>query len=104
LVGPLTGKILEALHFDKAFMGTIGLTPGGGMSTTDPNEAYTKEVVMKRARKVILLADSSKLGIDSFAASGSVRDIDVIVTDSRISAACRRAFTKLGVKVVTSDA
>ena len=62
MVGPLTRFILQELHVDKAFMGTIGLTLKEGLTTTDPSEAYTKELVMSRARQVILLADSGKAG------------------------------------------
>src|SRR5579859_628788 len=56
LVGPLTRCILQELHVDKAFMGTIGLALKEGLTTTDPSEAFTKEFVMGRARQVILLA------------------------------------------------
>lgn len=81
LVGPLTAKVIDALHVDKAFMGSIGFTVSEGMSTTDPNEAYTKELIMRRARRVALLIDSSKIGTPSLAVSGSPGDVDVVVTD-----------------------
>jgi DeoR family transcriptional regulator, fructose operon transcriptional repressor len=82
LVGPLTAPLIQSLHVDKAFMGTIGFTLAGGMTTTDPNEAHTKELIMHRAGRVILLADSSKLGTASFARSGQIADIDTLVTDA----------------------
>jgi len=81
LVGPLTAPILQSLNVDKAFMGTIGLSIPDGMSTTDPSEAFTKEQVLRRANQVILLADSSKLGMPSFARSGSLSDIDILITE-----------------------
>ncbi len=85
IVGCLTVKTISSMNFDKAFLGTMGLA-GDGISTTDPEEAYTKELVMKRAKKVILLADSMKFGTAYFAVSGSLDDIDVIVTDKKPSA------------------
>lgn len=81
LVGPLTSPIIRSLHVDKAFMGTIGFTLEQGMTTTDPNEAHTKEQIMERASQVILLADSSKLGVSSFARSGAPQDLDMLITD-----------------------
>lgn len=66
LVGPLTAKILDGMNISKAFLGTIGFDPEKGISTTDTNEAYTKELVMKRADHVFVLADSSKLGVSLF--------------------------------------
>ena len=84
LVGPLTSRILESLAIHTAFLGTMGFTVESGISTSDPNEAYTKELVMKRAGQVILLTDSSKLGAPSLAASGSVEDIDLIISDQNV--------------------
>ena len=82
LVGPLSAPIINSLHVDQAFMGTIGFTVEDGMTTTDPNEAFTKEQIMQRARQVILLADSSKIGLASFARSGGVEDITTLITEA----------------------
>lgn len=100
LVGPLTSKIISSLNIKKAFLGTIGFTVEDGMSTTDSDEAYTKELVMERAEKAILLADSSKLGKKSFAVSGSLADIDVVITDSGVSPALVKELRKKGIDVV----
>ncbi len=81
LVGPLTSPVINSLRVDKAFMGTIGFTLEEGMTTTDPSEAYTKEQIMHRANKVVLLADSSKIGVPSFACSGKLSDVDILITD-----------------------
>lgn len=43
-------------------MGTIGFTLKDGLTTTDPSEAFTKEMVMSLARQVVVLADSNKAG------------------------------------------
>ncbi len=82
LVGTLTAPVIRSLHVDKAFMGTIGFTIQKGMSTTDPNEAYTKDLVMASAGQVILLADSTKLGVSSFACCDRPGDLDLLITDA----------------------
>ena len=86
VVGTLTNEIISKIQIDKAFLGTFGFTIEDGISTTDANEAYTKELVMKKANEVIVIADSSKLGIPSFVASGKISDIDILVTDKNIDA------------------
>ena len=101
-VGPLTRPLIEQLHFDKAFMGTIGFSTGAGLTTTDADEALTKRLVMTRATQVLLLADSSKLGKVAFANAGGIEDIDVLVTDSRPGRADMKLFAKNTVKVVTT--
>lgn len=103
LVGPLTAPLIGMLHFDKAFMGTIGLEIGTGASTTDPNEAFTKEQAMCRADKVILLADSSKIGIPAFARSGTIADIDVLITDRHLSQRHRKELEERGIQVVIAE-
>ena len=99
LTGPLTASVIQELHFNKAFMGTIGFTLEDGMTTTDPGEAFTKEQAMRRANQVYLLADSSKLGVPSFARSGSLEEIDVLVTDA-IGSEFRSALEERGVEVI----
>jgi len=84
VVGSLTGKIISSLNIRKAFLGTIGFTLEKGMTTTDPNEAYTKELVINNSEKVYVLADSSKVGHDSFAVSGKPEKIDALITDKGI--------------------
>jgi len=99
MVGPLTASVINALHVDKAFLGTIGFTVEDGLSTTDPNEAYTKELVMRRAAKVVALVDGSKLGLRSLAVSGSVSDIDVLVTDTKPSEKIERELRRKRIEV-----
>ena len=100
LVGPLTSRILESLAIHTAFLGTMGFTEESGISTSDPNEAYTKELVMKRAARVILLADSSKLGAPSLASSGGVSDIDLIITDDKVSTDLIGRLAKKHIEVI----
>ncbi len=100
LVGPLTAQTIGSLRIGKAFLGTIGFNPEEGISTTDANEAFTKELVMKRSDKVFVLADSSKFSISSFTLSGSLEDIDVVVTDSKVSQKALKEFKARKIEVV----
>ncbi len=99
-VGPLTRFVIRELHVDKAFMGTIGLSLAGGLTTTDPTEAYTKELVMEHAREVILLADSSKAHKISFTRSGRLEEVQVLITDGKFDRKLARDLRKRGVEVV----
>lgn len=101
LVGPLTRPLLDTLRLDWAFMGTIGLDREEGLTTTDPSEAYTKERVMSRAARVALMCDASKLNRSSFARSGRLEDVDVLIVDGRLDSAWRKALRRAGVQAVT---
>lgn len=94
LVGYLTRPLIEQLHVDTAFIGTIGLTPDEGLTTTDPREAETKEQVMSRAGRVIILADGSKIGNVSFVRFGALDKAHVLITDSRAPAVLLKKLSK----------
>ena len=100
VVGVLTRSMLEQLHLDKAFMGTIGLSLEDGLTTTDPQEAFTKHLVMEHSSRVILLADSSKFGKVSFAEAGSFKDIEMLITDRAADEGFLRQVRRLDVEVV----
>jgi DeoR/GlpR family transcriptional regulator of sugar metabolism len=100
MVGPLTKPMLEGLYFDKAFLGTIGLDLKAGITTTEPDEAFTKELVMERAREVILLVDSSKCGRISFARSGRLEQIQCVITDDGVDRAFAAGLQKKGLRVI----
>jgi len=98
LVGPLTRLMLNDLHLDKAFMGTIGFALKEGLTTTDPSEAFTKQLVTRQARQVILLADSSKAGKVSFASAGGWDGVQVLITDKPV--AFGKELSARGIKIV----
>ena len=100
LVGPLTRHLLEQVRVDRAFMGTIGLDLGTGMTTTDPGEAYTKSIVLERAREVVLLADGSKIGRVSFARAGGLERVRVLITDRTADPAFLKAMARQGVRII----
>jgi len=100
IVGPLTRLLLHELHLDKAFMGTIGFALKEGLTTTDPSEAFTKKLVMDQARQVFVLADSSKEAKVSFASAGNWAQIDLLVTDAKISKTFQRELSQKNIKIV----
>jgi DeoR/GlpR family transcriptional regulator of sugar metabolism len=100
LVGPLTGPLIESLHVDIAFMGTIGFSLEQGMMTTDPQEAYTKAAIMQRATQVVLLMDSSKFGRSALARSGSAADVHTLITDAAEPAMASR-LAEAGIELIS---
>ncbi|MFN8619902.1 MAG: DeoR/GlpR family DNA-binding transcription regulator [Chloroflexota bacterium] len=100
IVGPLSRLVLDQLYVDHAFLGTFGLSLDAGLTTSDPQEAYTKELVLGRARQVVLLTDATKLGTRSFAHAGRLDQLDLLVTDQPLDPTALAAFDAAGVQVV----
>jgi len=99
-VGSVAAPLIEQLHPDVAFLGTIGISAEEGMTTTDPREALTKSLVVSRAQQVILLADSTKIGRVSFVEFGALDRLDVLITDSGADKKELKKFRKKGIKIV----
>lgn len=85
-VGPSTVDALRSLRPDLAFIGTNGITAGFGLSTPDPAEAAVKTAIVRAARRVIVLADTDKMGVESLVSFADIADIDVLVTDAPLGA------------------
>lgn len=100
LVGPLTRAVLGELRLDKAFMGTLGLTLEDGPTTTEPAEAFTKELVMHHAREVYLLAHHGKIGKTSFVRCGGWANVRTLITDRGVNRGFARALARQGIHVV----
>jgi DeoR family fructose operon transcriptional repressor len=101
-VGADTVEVLAHLRVDVAFLGTNGVTAEHGFTTPDPDEAAVKRALIASGRRVVALADASKFGVDTAVRFASPGEIDVLVTDSDVSSADRRALTKAGVEVVVA--
>ncbi len=85
-VGPSTVDALRSLRPDLAFVGTNGIAAGFGLSTPDPAEAAVKAAIVRAARRVIVLADADKMGVESLVSFADIADIDVLVTDAPLGA------------------
>src|SRR5690606_12126146 len=62
LVGPIAGETLGQLTPDLCFLGVMGLDPDGGLTTNDDGEAAINRIMMRRAKRTVVVADSAKLG------------------------------------------
>ncbi|MFI5838731.1 DeoR/GlpR family DNA-binding transcription regulator [Catenuloplanes sp. NPDC051500] len=91
---------LEEMYVDVAFMGTNGLSAERGMTTPDPAEAAVKRAMINASRRVVLLADHTKVGNDYLARFGSMSDLDLLITDNGLDAELADEVEAAGVRVV----
>jgi len=100
-VGVETVEALARVRAEVAFVGTNGITVEHGLSTPDHTEAATKAAIVASAQRVVVLADSSKIGVERTVRFADLADIDVLVTDTGADPAQVEAFREAGVQVVT---
>jgi DeoR family fructose operon transcriptional repressor len=99
-VGQATVEAAQRMRPDIAFLGTNGIHASFGLSTPDPEEAAVKAAFVQSARRIVVLADSSKLDAETLVQFASLKDLDTLITDSEPSPELTAALTDAGVDVV----
>ena len=103
-VGDATLTALRELRVDVSFLGTNGLTPDHGFSTPDDAEAAVKRAMIRAGQRVVVLADSSKLGREHLVRFASPEDVDVLVTDADADPDTVAEFEARGIEVLVARA
>jgi DeoR family transcriptional regulator of aga operon len=101
LVGPAADAMLANYHLDLAFIGVDGLSAVEGCTTYDEMEAQTDVAFLRRARRTVVIADSSKLGKVTFAHISPISEVDDVVTDRDADPDQIVALGHAGVRVVS---
>jgi DeoR family transcriptional regulator, aga operon transcriptional repressor len=102
LTGPLATYVLEQVALDVAILGVDAIDAVAGATAHHEGEASINQLMARQARKVIIVADSSKVGGRAFARICGLADIDVLVTDTGIAAEDMVVLRAAGVEVVTA--
>lgn len=102
-VGPLTEAALERMTFDRVYLGADGVTPENGLCEADLQQTRLKELMIRRAAEVYVLAHSDKLGRSPFHSWVRLPSRWTLVTDNRADPGLVAEFTKRGAHVVTVD-
>jgi len=99
-VGQATVEAAQRMRPDIAFIGTNGIHATFGLSTPDPEEAAVKAAFVHSARRIVVLADSSKLDAETLVQFAFLKDLDTLITDSEPGPELSAALTDAGVDVV----
>ena len=82
LTGDLTLRNLMDIHADKAFLGCIGISPGGEILCGIPSELGINETMITHSDQYFILADHTKIGRSSPYASFLLEKKGCIITDT----------------------
>lgn len=100
LIGPLAREIPQQLALDTLFLGVNAIDVELGACAHHEGEASINRLMASRARQVIVVADSSKLGHQAFARICPIDEVDVLATDSSAPEATIERLSQAGVHVV----
>jgi len=104
LVGPLATGILRELTLDLAFLGVDAFDATLGAASHHEGEAAMNSLLASRARRIIVIADSSKLGKHAFARVCPAEKVHTLVTDADASDKEVAPFLAAGIEVLASEA
>jgi DeoR family glycerol-3-phosphate regulon repressor len=99
VIGALADQFIDNFRVELALIGTSGLSEAGDLVDFDADEVLVARRIIRQARKVILVADSSKIGRAAPIRIAGVDAIDHLVTDRITSPALRAVLEAKGVAI-----
>jgi len=100
LIGPQTIKNLQEVRADKIFLGTDGITLSKGVTTAGVLEADVNQYMLRASEEVIVVTDSSKIGIIGLVSLIQLNQVNKLVTDREAPPEFVEAVCDLGVEVI----
>jgi DeoR family transcriptional regulator of aga operon len=100
-VGPQAEQMLSGLNADHLFLGVDGLDPEIGLTTPDVLEAQLNALMIRMAREVTVVADSSKLSKRSLSVIAGVGDVQRVITDHKADPRMVTTLRDRGIEVIS---
>lgn len=100
LVGPLAEPMAARIHLDILFAGVDGISADGGITTHNPLEARINGVLLERSRRVVVVADHTKIGRATFAHIAPIGLVSDLVTDASADPKLLGELGEAGVNVI----
>ena len=100
MVGHLAERCFRDFFVDKLFLGAAGIDFETGLTEYNLEDTLVKQAMIRSAKEVILVADSSKFNKIAFTAIGPLKSINRVVTDSSIHPAIVNHLKRENIEVI----
>ncbi|MBQ3792445.1 MAG: DeoR/GlpR transcriptional regulator [Clostridia bacterium] len=90
-------------NLDVAFLSPSGFSLECGFTSGNYNESELKKAVVRKARFVVMLVQSSKIGKSMPYTFASLSEADVLITDARPSAELYKACVEADVRLIVRE-
>ncbi|WP_100488050.1 DeoR/GlpR family DNA-binding transcription regulator [Sporolactobacillus pectinivorans] len=91
--GVFSNEMISHIKVAKAFIGTNGIT-GINVTTTYEDEGQGNQLVLNNAEQRYIVSDYSKLEISALYTFYNLKNIDALITDSRIAESQRQYYER----------
>lgn len=102
LVGPFADRTIATLNADILFLGVHGIDLEAGLTTPNIAEAETNRLLIQASRKVVVVADHTKLGVVALTSMAPLSEIDVLITDAHAPPETLQEIELAGVSVIVA--
>lgn len=102
LVGPLASDTLSQLTPDICFLGATGVEGDAGVTTDDEDESAINRIMVTRAKRAVVVVDSSKFGQVGFSRICHLNEVSAVLTDADADPGEVARIRDLGVNVIVS--
>lgn len=99
LVGPLAEDLLDEMHADILFLGVDGFDPEIGLTTPNVLESRVNRAMVKAARRVVAVCDSTKFGRRSLSRIVPTSAIHEVITDKGLAPEVYEALVAQNIEV-----
>ncbi|NQE63045.1 DeoR/GlpR family DNA-binding transcription regulator [Caulobacter sp. RHG1] len=100
LSGERSAAFFEGLYAEKCFLATAAISFEAGLTYPSLADLYVKRAMIAASSRVVLVADSTKIGRTSFSSLGAVEIVHTLITDQAIRDEDRHAFEARGIEVL----
>lgn len=97
--GPLAAATLASLSIDTAFLSAGAWDLDHGLTTSETDKLTLKRAARQAAQRTILVADSTKFDTHARFRAVALDDLDLIITDDRLSEPDRKRLEDSGVRI-----
>lgn len=103
IIGPTTAEFVDSFRVDYAVIGCSGIDQDGEIMDYDLREVRVAQSIVRRARTVVLVADSMKFQRQAPVSIAPLCEIDYLVTDNGVPAEMKALCNDAGVELIITD-
>ena len=100
VTGINTGNMLDDMNIDVAFLASTGCTFDSGFTCGTYTDCELKRMMVHKARRTIILMDSTKFGRNMPFTFANIDDVDILVTDSDVPREIMEHLKDRGITVI----
>ena len=102
LLGPMTESVIGTIHTKTLFLSVAGIH-NAQLYNQNLLLVHAEQRMMKQAQQTVLLADSGKFGQQALARLCDLGEIDIVVSDARLSDEHAKQVRDAGCELILAD-